>query len=286
MIVDLDVIQADLFIVKITKDILFLIVDVDEVNQVQIDGYPKVLVLHRLLQHHQLQPLILIHLLDDEVVVMWVELVMNMSVAVLDNEVVKIKIEEELVNVRVLYPAKQVLEGDATHITIVVLETEHVKIKIDLVMERVRVVVQEALHRHQHRHQLQILLHQAVNRMEVSVVYQTSAVVRTVEVEEQQRVDIVAEPILQNKRNALSIMFTVMNMIRPIRLSSMEQVVLIVKEGEVIAFDELEIAVLHRMTVVIIPKGKQLRRLTIRQGEEFASLISGMSEGVNQSPHL
>lgn len=215
---------------------------------------------------------------------MWVELVMNMSVAVLDNEVVKIKIGEELVNVRVLYPAKQVLEEDATHIMIVVLETEHVKIKIDLVMERVRVVVQEALHRHQH--QLQIPLLQAVNRMEVSVAYQISAVVRTVEVEEQQRVDIVAEPILQNKRNALSIMFTVMNMIRPIRLSSMEQVVLIVKEGEVIAFDELEIAVLHRMTVVIIPKGKQLRRLTIRQGEEFASLISGMSEGVNQSPHL
>lgn len=130
---------------------------------------------------------------------MWVELVMNMSVAVLDNEVVKIKIEEELVNVRVLYPAKQVLEEDATHIMIVVLETEHVKIKIDLVMERVRVVVQEAQHRHrhqllnQHRHRHQL---QAVNRMEVSVVYQISAVVRTVEVVEQQRVDIVAEPIL------------------------------------------------------------------------------------------
>ena len=159
----------------------------------------EILVLHRLLQHHQLQPLILIHLLDDEVVVMWVELVMNMSVAVLDNEVVKIKIEEELVNVRVLYPAKQVLEEDATHIMIVVLETEHVKIKIDLVMERVRVVVQEAQHRHrhqllnQHRHRHQL---QAVNRMEVSVVYQISAVVRTVEVVEQQRVDIVAEPIL------------------------------------------------------------------------------------------
>lgn len=258
MIVDLDVIQADLFIVKITRGILFLIVDVDEVNQVQIDGYPKVLVLHRLLQHHQLQPLILIHLLDDEVVVMWVELVMNMSVAVLDNEVVKIKIEEELVNVRVLYPAKQVLEGDATHIMIVVLETEHVKIKIDLVMERVRVVVQEALHQHRHQHQLQIPLLQVVNRMEVSVVYQISAVVRTVEVVEQQRVDIVAdEPILCKRKNAFSIKLRVTHMTMSLHEKTMEHHVALLFLDEVLVFDDPEIIVLHLMIVGVITGRKK-----------------------------
>ena len=59
---------------------------------------------------------------------MWVELVMNMSVAVLDNEVVKIKIEEELVNVRVLYHVSQLRTEYVILTTNVVLETEHVRI--------------------------------------------------------------------------------------------------------------------------------------------------------------
>ena len=62
MSVDLDVIQEDLFIVKITRGVLFLTVDVDEVNQERLDGSAKLLVLQHLLQlHRPLQPIQLIH---------------------------------------------------------------------------------------------------------------------------------------------------------------------------------------------------------------------------------
>lgn len=178
MIVDLDVIQADLFIVKITRGILFLIVDVDEVNQVQIDGYPKVLVLHRLLQHHQLQPLHhsevkTVRVMDHDSgisVVRAFHAVTLLKAVISENE----GIQDAVVGILAVRPHEelQVIHGNRHR--------------------------RQHRHRHQllNQHQLQILLHQAVNRMEVSVVYQISAVVRTVEVVEQQRVGIVAEPIL------------------------------------------------------------------------------------------
>lgn len=182
MIVDLDVIQADLFIVKITRDILFLIVDVDEVNQVQIDGYPKVLVLHRLLQHHQpLQPIQLIH--HSEV----------KTVRVMDHDS-GISVVRAFHAVTLLKAVISENEGIQDAVVGILAVQPHEELQ----------VIHGNRHRRQHRHrhqllnqhQLQILLHQAVNRMEVSVVYQISAVVRTVEVVEQQRVGIVAEPIL------------------------------------------------------------------------------------------
>lgn len=149
--------------------------------QPQVIQSIEILVLHHLLQHHQLQPLTLIH--HSEV----------KTVLVMDHD----------------SGISVVLESHAvTLLKAVISENEGIQ---DAVVGILAVQPHEELqvthgnrHRRQHRHrhqllnqhQLQILLHQAVNRMEVSVVYQISAVVRTVEVVEQQRAGIVAEPIL------------------------------------------------------------------------------------------
>lgn len=137
----------------------------------------EILVLHRLLQHHQLQPLHhsevkTVRVMDHDSgisVVRAFHAVTLLKAVISENE----GIQDAVVGILAVRPHEE-------------LQVIHIR------------------HRHQHRHQLlnqiqtlnQILLHQAVNRMEVSVVYQISAVVRTVEVVEQRRVGIVAEPIL------------------------------------------------------------------------------------------
>lgn len=152
--------------------------------QPQVIQSIEILVLHHLLQHHQLQPLALIHHSEVKIV------------RVMDHDSgISVVLESHAVTLLKAVISEN--EGIQDAVVEILAVRPHEELQVIHIQHQLQNQLQL---RHQLQLQLQlqnqILLHQAVNRMEVSVVYQISAVVRTVEVVEQQRVDIVAEPIL------------------------------------------------------------------------------------------
>lgn len=151
--------------------------------QPQVIQSIEILVLHHLLQHHQLQPLTLIHHSEVKTVLVMdhdsgISVVLESHAVTLLKAVISENegIQDAVVGILAVQPHEELQVTHGNHNRI----QTHNRIQIHNRIQTLN----------------QILLHQAVNRMEVSVAYQISAVVRTVEVEEQQRVDIVAEPIL------------------------------------------------------------------------------------------
>lgn len=148
--------------------------------QPQVIQSIEILVLHRLLQHHQLQPLHhsevkTVRVMDHDSgisVVRAFHAVTLLKAVISENE----GTQDAVVGILAVQPHEELQVTHGNHNRI----QTHNRIQIHNQIQTLN----------------QILLHQAVNRMEVSVVYQISAVVRTVEVVEQQRVGIVAEPIL------------------------------------------------------------------------------------------
>lgn len=213
--------------------------------QPQVIQSIEILVLHHLLQHHQLQPLTLIHHSEVKTVLVMdhdsgISVVLESHAVTLLKAVISENegIQDAVVGILAVQPHEELQVTHGNHNRI----QTHNRIQIHNRIQTLN----------------QILLHQAVNRMEVSVVYQISAVVRTVEVVEQQRVDIVAdEPILCKRKNAFSIRLRVTHMTMNLHEKTMEHHVALLFLDEVLVCDDPEIIVLHLMIVGVITRRKK-----------------------------